>query len=204
MGLLDSLLKKTVSQTVNQASKKVESSVKNAVSDGIAAGLGLKPSSKPAASATAAAPSPAAAEAAPAAAAEGEKTYKPAPTLTKVHKEKFVPVKGADLSDKPVGSPDYFIELAEKNFGMTGRVYVPLAEIGQTVDGRSMDVPIMLYKGAKPALAVFLVPKNDYRKYAVINSMNACEAAGIPAIRFFQEFSNDAAYVVGRMNAVML
>ena len=62
---------------------------------------------------------------------------------------------------------------------------------------------MLLSRDGAPKLAIFLVSKDKYKPRALIESMNACENAGIPAIRFMQEFDNKPGYVVGRIRTVL-
>ena len=69
---------------------------------------------------------------------------------------------------------------------------VPVESLGQEVPVKRANIDLMLSKDGKQVLAVFLVPKNQYRIAKYINSMNICEDAGVPAIRFMKEFMNCA------------
>ena len=80
---------------------------------------------------------------------------------------------------------------------------VSLSEIGAAEPKRNERVSAVVYKNGAPALALYIVSKNSYRREAYVLGMNACEKAGIPALRFMKEFSNEPGYIVGRVDAVM-
>jgi len=106
----------------------------------------------------------------------------------------------SDIQDR--GSTAYFRDLIEKNLPEVSlREEVPLAEITPEVPVKNRNVSLLLTSDSGKKLAVLLVSKNQYRRAAVVNTMNICEDRGIPAIRFMQEFENAPAYVVGRIAA---
>ena len=68
---------------------------------------------------------------------------------------------------------------------------------------KNVPITLLLSNGTSPAMAIFLVPRDKYKPRALIESMNACENAGIPAIRFINEFENEPGYVIGRIKTVL-
>ncbi len=114
----------------------------------------------------------------------------------------FEEAVGSEIEDR--GSAAYFEDLIRKNLPeITVEKNVPVETLGQETPVKRADIDLMLKKDGKPMLAIFLVPKNLYRLTKYINSMNICEDAGIPAIRFMKEFSNEPAYVTGRIKALI-
>ena len=115
---------------------------------------------------------------------------------------RFEAAVGSEIED--CGSAAYFGDLIAKNLpDITVEKDVPVESLGQEVPVKRANIDLMLSKDGKQVLAVFLVPKNQYRIAKYINSMNACEDAGIPAIRFMKEFSNEPSYVIGRIKALI-
>ena len=127
------------------------------------------------------------------------------PQLKVKRKEVFSLFEGAvgsEIEDR--GSAAYFEDLIKKNLPeITVEKNVPVETLGQETPAKRADIDLMLMIDGKPVLAIFLVPKNLYRLTKYVNSMNICEDAGIPAIRFMQEFSNEPAYVTGRIKALI-
>ncbi len=128
-----------------------------------------------------------------------------APQLIRKRNEKVVPLAGAlgsDVEDR--GSAAYFADLLSRNFpGLEIAVGQPLSAVTDRVPEWAADIDVLACRNGAPAVAILLVPKNRYRKAAVINAMNACEEAGVPALRFMKEFSNEPSYVAGRVKAVL-
>ena len=186
MGLLDKLVKKVVSGAVD--------SLLNQATNNSSATPVAKPEESPAFSATASA---------------GSSPLK----LKKEHNESFstaISVLPSDIA--PTGEAafkkgkitEYFTDLLSKNLPDTDiRTDISPASLGLYIEGKQQNVPIVIYRAAEPVLALFLVPSQGYRRAAVINTMNACEDAGIPAIRFMDTFSNKPEYVIARVKAVM-
>lgn len=206
MGLLGSILKKTASEAVNSAAKKTGSAIGSAIASGISGAVEnkVKTDTQQAVNELAqagAAVNEAAAELNGAMGYAQPKQVK----LVKQHREAVTPVAGAAESDFPRGSVEYFHDLVVKNLpGVECAAAVELERLGLQKPEKSVPVSLVLLRAGKPVLALFLVSKSKYKTHAVLNSMNACELAGIPAIRFFTEFSNEAGYVIGRIKAVML
>lgn len=67
------------------------------------------------------------------------------------------------------------------------------------------DVPVnfLLLKDGQPKLAIILISKKYYSKKAVRSTMTNCDIHGIPCLRFFPEFRNEAGYVVNRVRDAM-
>ena len=120
-------------------------------------------------------------------------------------KEVFAPFEaalGSDIEDH--GSLAYFTDVIAKNLpDVTVSSIVPLETLGGEIPAKKADIDLLLSKDGKQALAILLVPKNKYRLTKYINTMNACEDAGVPAIRFMKEFSNEPAYMIGRIKALI-
>lgn len=109
---------------------------------------------------------------------------------------------GSVIEDR--GSAAYFKDVIEKNLpGTEVRENVALSDIGVSEPKRNERVSAVVFRNGVPALALYIVHKNNYRREAYVLGMNACEKAGIPALRFMKEFSNEPGYIVGRVNAVM-
>ena len=125
--------------------------------------------------------------------------------LVKEHKE---PVQlaydavGSSVGD--TGSIMYFTDLVQKNLPEYAVLQYPsIASVLGSAPEKNVNISMLLSKEGAPKLAIFLVSKDKYKPRALIESMNACENAGIPAIRFLQEFENKPAYVIGRIRTVI-
>ena len=138
--------------------------------------------------------------------AQPEPQY-PEPVVVKLkvkHSEPFIIDAGAVGSDFDRGSAEYFIDVIEKNIpGVQTAANVPLSSLTADVPAKSLPVSVLVSRGGQPVIALMVVRKNDYRKVGVVNTMNACEDAGIPTIRFMSEFGNEPGYVAARIRAVM-
>ncbi len=136
---------------------------------------------------------------------EEERPAYAAPQLIRKRNEKVVPLAGAlgsDVEDR--GSAAYFADVLSRNFpGLEIAVNQPLSAVTDRVPAWAADIDILACRNGAPAVAILLVRKNGYKKAAVINAMNACEEAGVPALRFMKEFSNEPSYVAGRVKAVL-
>ena len=205
MGLFDKLLKKVT----DAAEKGVSKAIKDAVKDGLD-GLGIKDegdlekaASQYAANVQQSAESYAAEVQS---AAEDFTQYNRTPLkLVKEHKE---PVQlaydavGSYVTD--TGSIMYFTDLVQKNLPEYAVLQYPtIASVLGSAPEKNVNITMLLSKDGVPKLAIFLVSRDKYKPRALIESMNACENAGIPAIRFIQEFENRPEYVVGRIRTVL-
>lgn len=102
------------------------------------------------------------------------------------------------------GSNEYFLSIIGANIPNIGvREWVSPREFVPDVDSYHMNISILLYRGGYPVLAILLVPKEQYNNRPVRATMAACEAAGIPVMRFMQEFENRPEYVIGRIRATI-
>ena len=183
MGFLDKL----ISKSVKDIAKQVEKNLAGAL-NGAAQPQPAVPAPQPAPAPQAAAPAD---------------TSPSAPVLNVRHNEPFAPVAAQASSVADRGSVAYFADVIGKNIpGVTLETDVPLTALGLSAE-KGVPVSVAVYKAGTPALAILVTPKNGYRRYGVINTMNALEARGIPAIRFMKEFANEPGYVVGRVLAVM-
>lgn len=70
---------------------------------------------------------------------------------------------------------------------------------GQQVNGTCAELTFVLRQNGAPKLGILLVPKHKYNNKAIRNTMEACQAAGIPCLRFMNEFRNSADYVISRV-----
>jgi hypothetical protein len=127
-----------------------------------------------------------------------------APHLIKKHKELIIPYTaavGSDVSKNDAAA--YIADLIIKNLpGVEIKKNVNISAANAEPGKKYVPVDLVLIKDSKPVLAVIVCGKNKYRLYGVINTMNACEEKGLPAIRFFKEFENKPEYVIGRIKAV--
>lgn len=131
-------------------------------------------------------------------------SYSEAPRLIKKHTESFAHYSGAvgsDVSKK--NAVEYIEDLILKNLpGVELKKNVNISAASAEPGKKYVPVDMVLIKDSKPVLALIICGKNQYRLYGVINTMNACEEKGLPAIRFFKEFENKPEYVIGRIKAV--
>ncbi len=127
-----------------------------------------------------------------------------APRLVKKHKEPIIPFTGTVGSDvSKNNSVEYIEDLINKNLpGIEIKKNVNISAANAEPGKKYVPVDLVLIKDSKPVLALIICSKNKYRLYGVINTMNACEEKGLPAIRFFKEFENKPEYVIGRIKAV--
>lgn len=210
MGLLDSLIKRGVRNAVNDVTRRAEdaatNTIGNAVEDAVTSNLskllGTDLSRKPASSGTGS--SAASSEnAAPKAASAGGSNN--VVKLNKRHNESFTPDSGAiasTIGDR--GCAEYFKDVIEKNVaGASVRTNVALSEVSNENPAKQARIDVLVSINGTPKLAILLPSKNDYRKYMYLNTMNACEAVGIAAIRFMKEFENAPGYVSARVKAVI-
>ena len=86
---------------------------------------------------------------------------------------------------------EYFDDLLEKNIsGYEVEMMVYARELNIHAEFNSYPVTFLLKKGHRPALAILLVPKDRSDTPAIQNTMAACDAVGIPCLRFFNEDPN--------------
>ena len=98
----------------------------------------------------------------------------------------------------------YFTDLIQKNLPeFTVKQFASVESVLGSAPEKNVPITLLLSNGTSPALAIFLVPRDKYKPRALIESMNACENAGIPAIRFINEFENEPGYVIGRIKTVL-
>ena len=195
MGLFDKLLSKEMKDKLDELTKKAENVIGDALDK-------VLPDEKKAEEKVEQAVQTV--QAAENAFEEAEKEIQAA-ALDVKHNEAFqaaLNAVGSDITDR--GSVAYFKDIIEKNIpGTEVRENVSLSEIGASEPKRNERISAVVYKYGAPALALYIVSKNYYRREAYVLGMNACEKAGIPAIRFMKEFTNEPGYIVGRVNAVM-
>ncbi len=190
MGFLDKLLGKAVADSIGQAIRNAVDSVNTAAGTD----SGTQSSS----------PAPSAAPAQQTREEEYDYDCAPAVTLKVKHNESFTPVANAiGSSNYDHGSAAYFEDIIRANLPeMDISRDVPLSSVSGDSPAKQMPITLLLRRGGAPVLAILLVDKDRYRVYSVLNTLNSCEGAGIPAIRFMKEFRNDPGYVVGRIRAV--
>ncbi len=217
MGLLDRLIKKITNDLTDKASDKIADSISDAVMDSLnmteeeKAALKAKKEAEAKAEAEKKAEEAAkkAEQAAQAAAAgieldDNGYPVQQVPHLNVKHSEPVIPDASAVPSALPKGDVSYFADLIEKNLpGAALEKNVPLASVVPGATSWNVNIDLLLRKAGAPALAVMIVGKNYYNRMAIVNTMNACEGAGIPAIRFIKEFSNEPSYVIGRIKGLM-
>lgn len=128
-----------------------------------------------------------------------------APRLIRLRNEKVIPLAGALGSDEEDrGSSAYFADVLSRNLpGTEILTDQPLSAVTEQLPPRHVPIDVLVRRNGIPAVAVVLVRKNGYKKEAVIRTMNACEEAGVPALRFMKEFSNEPGYVAGRVKALL-
>ena len=86
---------------------------------------------------------------------------------------------------------EYFDDLLEKNIsGYEVEMMFYARELNIHAEFNSYPVTFLLKKGHRPALAILLVPKDRCDTPAIQNTMAACDAVGIPCLRFFNEDPN--------------
>lgn len=125
------------------------------------------------------------------------------PRLIKKHCEPIIPFEGAVKSSvSRKKTCEYIEDLISLNLpGVTVKRGANISS-DKYPGKKFVPVDLVLMKDSKPVLAVIVCNKNQYRLYGVINTMNACEEKGLPAIRFFKEFENKPSYVIGRIKTV--
>ena len=102
------------------------------------------------------------------------------------------------------GTNEYFMSLIAANLPDVGvREWVSPTEFVPGVDPYHVNISLLLYRAGRPVLAILLVPKEQYKNRPIVTTMAACEAAGIPVMRFMEEFENRPEYVVGRIRAAI-
>ena len=71
--------------------------------------------------------------------------------------------------------------------------------------GGTNNIPVsfLLYQDGQPKLAVILCDARDYRTAYVQNTVDACNAEGIPVQRYYRNFRNKATYVTERIRSVL-
>ena len=201
MGLLNRMISKVVNKAADAIAEKAGNEIKDAIlGDAKKRAEEAEESLKEAEEAIASAQK----EAEKAAEEFMETTAYQRPALLVKHQEDFSvddSAKDSDVKDR--SSAAYFEDVITKNIeGVTVKTDVDPAEFAPAVPEKH-EKALIVYKAETPVLAILLVSKDKYRNLPVINSMNALEAAGIPAIRFMKEFSNIPGYVIGRIKAVM-
>lgn len=190
MGLFDKLLKKVTDAAEKGVSNAISGSIRDAVKDVVSDAqekLGIKEKDLE----------------------EDVSMYNRTPLLlVKEHKERVIPADdavGSDIvNDGSTTTLMYFTDLIQKNLPeYTVTQSASIESVLGSAPEKNTDISLLLTKEGTPVLAIFLVPKNHYKPRKLIESMNALENAGIPAIRFINEFENKPAYVIGRIKTVI-
>ena len=218
MGFLDNLVKKGIQNTVNDVSRRAQKAagnalgdvVEDAVTDGLSKLFGTTVTKRSDSSAEVQSSSEQSdSESAFSGGSSsesfgGQKTHKIV-NLVKTHKESFTPetnAVGSLVSDR--GSAAYFADVITKNVpGASVRTDVALSEISSEKPEKQVKIDALVSIDGTPKLAILLPSKEKYRNHAYLYTMNACENAGIPAIRFMKEFNNEPGYVSARVKAVI-
>ena len=114
----------------------------------------------------------------------------------KVEERQPQPLSAQDSYSYP-GSPEHYFEDLFATYFSQYRVMrdVPMVSPGE----EGLPVSFLLLQGDRPALAILLCSKNEYRYNRVTNPMRACTRQRIPCQRYYREFRNDAAYVCDRV-----
>ena len=73
--------------------------------------------------------------------------------------------------------------------------------ITPTVQGHK--VSFVLYKDNTPKCAIILVDKDQWMIPEVVEAIQDCSNAGIPCLRFMEQFRNEAGYVVDRVRKAL-
>lgn len=211
MGLLDRLVKRGISNTVDEVSRRAQNAasntignaVENAVTSSIEKALGLNGQrpAKPAQSSQASQP---AQQTTATQSSSYPSSYSNIVKLNVSHKEPFTPEAGAvGSSIANRGSAEYFEDVITKNVpGASIQKNVALSAISSENPKKQVKIDVLVNAGGKK-LAILLVGKSRTRTHDILNTLNACEAAGVPAIRFIKEFRNEPGYVSARVKAVM-
>ncbi len=128
-----------------------------------------------------------------------------APVLIRPRREQVVrDMTAVGSSVEDTGSAEYFADVISRNFpGYEVKTGRPLADVTAELPPLSSMLDVVMYRNGAPVAAVLLVRKNSYKRAAHIFTMNACERAGVPALRFMKEFSNEPSYIVGRIRGVL-
>ena len=126
------------------------------------------------------------------------------PKLNVVHSNHFERATGViGSSIRNRGTAEYFADLIEKNIpGASIRCNVPLTELTTELPYTYVAIDVLVESFGR-RLAIVLPPKQKYKTARYVYTMNACEAAGISAIRFMKEFDNEPDYVIGRIRSLL-
>lgn len=210
MGFLDRVVKRGIENAVSDVRRSATNAAGNAISNAIEDSVndkfnklfGTDAKRSTGSSAPAESPSAAATPAAEAPAFSGE--YKVV-KLKVSHNESFTPdanAVGSTIGDR--GSAAYFADVISKNIpGAAVRTNVALSEISSENPDKKVNIDVLVSIGGVNKVAIVLPSKAKYRNHAYLNTMNACEAAGVAALRFMQEFRNDPGYVSARVKSVI-
>lgn len=68
---------------------------------------------------------------------------------------------------------------------------------------RYINISYALYQNGQPKLAILLIPSAAWNDCDVVSTMAACQSAGIPCQRYFEEFSNREDYVTNRIRETL-
>ncbi|MBP5224095.1 MAG: hypothetical protein J6Z38_00715 [Lachnospiraceae bacterium] len=193
MGLFDKLFSKEVMSKIEEVQKKAEEAIGGAIDK-------ILPDEKKAEEAVQQAQN--AAEQVQDTAGQAQTAAQNAVSAAKEQFEILADAVGSEIENR--GSAAYFKEVIEKNLsGTEVKCGVSLEEIGVSEPKRNEPPTAVVYKDGAPAAVLYIVKKNSYRRECYTFAMAACKAAGIPALRFMEEFRNDPGYVAGRVDAVL-
>ena len=79
----------------------------------------------------------------------------------------------------------------------------PAASVRLPVDSSCAALSFVLYQNGVPAVALILCSKYEWNTEQIREAMEACRKAGIPCLRFMEDFRNRADYVTDRINSVL-
>lgn len=118
-------------------------------------------------------------------------------------KQPHQPVRRQSDSDPGRDDFAYFQDLYLRNFPEYEiRTNVPADQIDPSIQTVSLPVTFLFCRDGKPLLAVLLMdPHQDFdHRYSRVTE-RACRAKGLPFLRYFLTWRNDADYVVSRTRA---
>ena len=189
MGLFDKLFSKEVMNKIEEVQKKAEEAIGGAIDK-------ILPDEKKAEEAIKQA------EKAENNAAQVQSAAQETAAAAKEQFEYIADAVGSEIENR--GTFAYFKEVIEKNIpGTEVKCGVKLEDIGVSEPKRNEAPTAVVYKDGVPAAALYIVKKNYYRRECYSLAMAACLAAGIPALRFMEEFRNEPGYVAGRVDAAI-
>lgn len=71
------------------------------------------------------------------------------------------------------------------------------------IDEDFYPISYMLLEGKQPKVAILLCNSRSYNSKPIQNTMQMCEDANIPVLRFYKDFRNDEDYICNRIKSVL-